>query len=118
MKAVVLLAALVALSGFAYFNSTKTLTGLPEESFNIDTAFLDYISSFGKHYKNHVEFKLRYDNFVRNHLALAEVSMRNPKATFGYNQFSDWTETEFKSILTYRQTMNSESKNVFNGMPT
>lgn len=118
MKAVVLLAALVALSGFAYYNSTATLTGLPEESFNIDTAFLEYISDFAKHYKDHSEFKLRYSQFVRNHLALAEIRARNPKATFGYNKFSDWTETEFKSINTYRSSKNLESTKVFEGKPT
>ena len=75
----------------------------------MESAFMGYISNFEKSYPSMDEFNHRFEQFARNH---ANIVSHNASGAFtftlGHNQFSDWTEEEYKAILTYTPVDESE----------
>jgi C1A family cysteine protease len=78
------------------------LVAAANASTEMESAFMSYISSFEKSYPTIEEFNHRFEQFARNH---ANIETHNASGAFtftlGHNQFSDWTEEEYKAILTY-----------------
>lgn len=68
----------------------------------VEQKFMGYITQHGKSYGTVEEYKFRLEQFTRNH-AIVEEHNSNANETFklGYNKMSDWTEAEYKKILTY-----------------
>jgi len=68
----------------------------------IEHKFMIYLTEFGKSYSSLDEFNLRLGNFMRNHKTIEEHNA-DVTQTFqlGHNHMSDWTQEEYKSILTY-----------------
>ena len=68
-----------------------------------DSAFLEYITKYGKSYGTTVEFNFRkaiFDQRVQEHKIHNEKP--NQTSTVGLNRFSDWTEYELKKLFGYR----------------
>ena len=95
---VVATAALVALSSSSG-SADATFLQLDESEFK----FAQYIAKFGKNYQTSEEFQLRKQEFLRNLAAMREAVDENSTFTLGENQFTDWTQEEYRSILGYRR---------------
>jgi C1A family cysteine protease len=99
-KTVLIIGALAALSGF-YMMTQNQPADLILES-NDETHFFEYISSFKKHYTDHVEFRTRYTNYMKVHKEIVESNKMNKQFTVGHNHFSDWSEEEINNFLSYK----------------
>jgi hypothetical protein len=63
-----------------------------------ESAFLAYITEYGKSYASIEEYEMRLRNFALKH-AFIQAHSENPgELTFqvGHNKMSDWTESEFE----------------------
>ena len=88
MKTVLIITALAALAGFSlYSQSSPALTGVATEvkTLSAESAFLDFIQSHGKHYKDHVEFRTRYTNFLKTHILIQEHNAKKLLSIMGHN---------------------------------
>jgi len=63
--------------------------------------FVNWISEHGRSYNTVEEFNMRQKNWNRKDKFIKEFYEQNEGLTFdvGHNQFSDWTEAEFKRML-------------------
>jgi len=68
----------------------------------IESAFLGYITQYGKSYSNLAEYEMRLRNFALKHVQIQEHNATESAYKVGHNKMSDWTEAEFKAILTYK----------------
>jgi len=68
----------------------------------IEGAFLGYITQFGKSYSNMAEYEMRLREFAVKHAVIAQHNATEESFKLGHNQFSDWTDAEYKAILTYK----------------
>ena len=66
------------------------------------TSYMNYISQHSKSYENMQEFYDRFQLFQQAEASIAELNSANSRATFGHNQFSDWTHQEYVSMLGLR----------------
>merc|ERR1712127_970605 len=71
----------------------------------IESAFLGYITEFGKSYSNMAEYEHRLTNFALMHSVIVAHNATESHFKLGHNKMSDWTEEEYKSILTYKPNM-------------
>ena len=65
--------------------------------------FLNYAARFNKVYEEIEEFALRLEQFVRWDRIINDHNYSNESENFklGHNQFSDWKDAEYASILRY-----------------
>ena len=68
----------------------------------IEGAFLGYITQFGKSYSNMAEYEMRLREFAVKHAVIAQHNATEESFKLGHNKFSDWTDAEYKAILTYK----------------
>ncbi len=66
---------------------------------NSETEFAKYVSAHGKSYSTQEEYEFRFQQFLRTKENIAKLQSMNSEAEFGFNQFSDWTEEEYKALL-------------------
>jgi len=77
----------------------------------IESAFLGYITQYGKSYTNVAEYESRLRTFAMKHSFIqAENKVNDYK--LGHNKFSDWTQEEYESILTYVPSETHEATQV------
>ena len=71
----------------------------------IESAFLGYITEYGKSYATVAEYEMRLRNFAVTH-AFIEESNNDATLTYkaGHNKFSDYSREEYESMLTYKKT--------------
>ena len=68
-----------------------------------DSLYMDYVTDFRKSYDSVDMFAARKEVFKANYLKMDNHNKNIDKTyEMGLNQFSDWTEEEFQSILTLR----------------
>jgi KDEL-tailed cysteine endopeptidase len=68
-----------------------------------ESAFMAYITEFNKSYTSVAEFEHRFAQFARNRdIVIAHNALPDVSFLLGFNMMSDWTEEEYKSILTYQ----------------
>jgi len=84
-----------------YF-AIAALLGAASATSEVEAAFLGYITQFGKTYSTMAEFEHRLANFSANHEHIAAHNAMPSNFKLGHNQFSDWTDAEYKAMLTYR----------------
>ena len=73
--------------------------------------FLNYAARFNKVYEEIEEYALRLDRFIHWHKIINQHNASNgPSFTLGHNQFSDWTNAEYASILRYTGSGTHESE--------
>merc|ERR1712051_404375 len=64
--------------------------------------FLNYVARFNKVYEEIEEFALRLERFVHwDKIINDHNSTDGPTFVLGHNQFSDWTDAEYKAMLGY-----------------
>ena len=65
--------------------------------------FMNYAAKFNKVYEDVEEFVARLERFVHWHRIITEHNGSNgANYTLGHNQFSDWTDSEYESILNFK----------------
>ena len=67
----------------------------------IESAFLGYITQFGKSYSSVAEYEMRLRNFAVKHAVIEAHNETGEAYKLGHNKMSDWSEEEYNSILTY-----------------
>ena len=74
--------------------------------------FANFIARFNKVYEDVTEFALRFERFVHWDKIINEHNYSNDPENFklGHNQFSDWTDAEYASILRYIKPGTEESE--------
>lgn len=112
-KTLLIIGAVAALSSMLIFSQKPQATMTVAEDISSDVPFLDYITEFGKHYVDHVEFKARYSNFMNTHKIILEHNAKEASFFLGHNQFSDWSDEEYTNFLTYRQDESKKSLEMF-----
>ena len=68
----------------------------------IESAFLGYITEYGKSYSSMAEYETRLRNFAVKHAFIQEENNQGNSWVAGHNHMSDWTEEEYKSLLGYK----------------
>ena len=64
--------------------------------------FLNYAAQYNKVYDEIEEFALRLERFLHWHRIINDHNATNGlNFNLGHNQFSDWTDAEYKAILGY-----------------
>ena len=64
-----------------------------------DYEFMRYVTKYNKFYETVEEFTRRMEIFVETKLTIAMLNNRNSSYRAGLNQFSDWTNEEYESML-------------------
>ena len=68
-----------------------------------EMAFMRYVSEWGKSYGTKAEFEFRFEQFERNMAVIAEHNSDNSNGhALALNEFSDWTQAEYKKLLGYK----------------
>jgi len=115
MKSAAAIAALTALGLVAVTNSASegSQLFLSERITEEEMMYMKYVTEYGKSYGTKAEFEFRLDQFKKtlNKMALHN-SDNSHKSTVGHNQFSDWTDAEYKRLLSYKgkQTNNLDAE--------
>ena len=104
MKSAAAVAALAALGLVAvnYSASEGSQLFLSERVTEEEMAYMKYVTEWGKTYGTKAEFEFRLEQFKQNLAKMAYHNAQNEHgSTVGLNQFSDWTEAEYKRLLGY-----------------
>merc|ERR1711865_489256 len=115
MKSAAAIAALAALGLVAVTNSASegSQLFLSERITEEEMMYMKYVTEWGKSYGTKAEFEFRLDQFKKtlNKMALHNSDNAH-KSTVGHNQFSDWTDAEYKRLLAYKgaQTNNLDAE--------
>ena len=76
----------------------------------VEFEYMNYMAQYNKVINDVEEFAMRKSNFERVNAFVQEHNASNATYTAGHNQFSDWTEAEYKQILGYVRGERSERK--------
>lgn len=66
------------------------------------TQFMQHITEFGLSYGTVEEYEFRFEQFLKKHAHIEEHNAKDSLYTLGHNQFSTWTDEEYKRILGFR----------------
>jgi hypothetical protein len=74
--------------------------------------YLNYIAEQGKSYATVEEYILRLNYFTKKMELLQEYNSKNSEedVKLAFNHMSDWTDFEYKSILGYKKSVDTEEK--------
>jgi len=95
--------------------AVAALVGIASASSEIEAAFMGYITQFGKSYNTIEEYNMRLHNFAQKHSVIVKHNAEGHTYKLGYNNMTDWTEEEYKAILTL--TPMEQPEVVFQGKP-
>jgi cathepsin F len=84
----------------------STVTDQNQVSPIVENDFIQHIAEFGKSYGTKEEYQFRLNLFAEKHAAIAANNAENGSFTLGHNQFSDWTQDEYKRLLGFKKTNN------------
>lgn len=77
--------------------SALVATVIADVPFLLDRqAFTKWKEEYGRNYESAEEEDRRFDFFVRNGEQIAATARANPLATFGLDEFADWSSEEFR----------------------
>jgi hypothetical protein len=62
--------------------------------------FINWVAEYGRNYQSLEEYAHRLEQFTRVNQFIKEHNAEGHTYTVGHNQMSDWTEEEYKAILT------------------
>jgi len=105
MKSAAGVAALAALGLVAvnYSASEGSQLFLSERITEEEMMYMKYVTEYGKSYGTKAEFEFRLEQFKKTMSKMAAHNMDNDmQSTVGLNQFSDWTEAEYKRLLGFK----------------
>jgi C1A family cysteine protease len=85
----------------------------------IESTFFAYITEYGKSYGTMAEFEQRLHNFAQKHSFIQAHNAEGHSYKLGLNKMSDWSEEEYKAILTYKKEERPEAEPIeFEGIQT
>ena len=86
------------------------------ENHHLTQQFVGHMNNFGLNYGTHEEFSFRMALFEKKDKIINEHNAKNPSYNLGHNQFSTWTNSEYKKVLGSRPTPDGEPRNekIFN----
>ena len=79
----------------------------------VELKYMNYLAQFGKTMNSLEEFDTRLELFTATDLDIAEINAGNNTWTAGHNQFSDWSEEEYKGMLGLKMTNENSEVVVF-----
>ena len=88
--------------------ATWFLATSPSSDSVIETEFMNFITQYGKNYATSEEHAFRLSVFKKNMEEAKVLAAKNPRATFGVTEFSDWTKEEFQVLLGEKATSVSD----------
>jgi len=74
----------------------------------LQTKFMAYIIEYGKSYSTVEEYQARFANFAKKEGLINEHNATESSFKLGHNAMSDWSDWEYKAILTYTPMPESE----------
>lgn len=99
MKALLGIALVAALAGVYMMNSTSSQ--LTDDS--VSRMFEDFIMENRRSYASVDEYSFRLGVFKKNLEIAAQIQAEQDEAVFGVTIFSDWTQEEFKKVLSFNE---------------
>jgi C1A family cysteine protease len=80
--------------------------------------FMKYLSKHGKSYETVEEWNTRLEHFIQSHKTIEEQNASGSLFTSGHNQFSDWSQDEYESMLGLKDWMRADHSEmeVFSGV--
>ena len=81
-------------------------------SVELQQSFMEHVTQFGLNYGTQEEYDFRMSLFVTKDAEINEVNASQDSFLLGHNQFSTYTEFEYKRILGYKRPENLEHENV------
>ena len=106
-------AALAALGLVAvnYSASEGSQLFLSERITEEEMMYMKYVTEYGKSYGTKAEFEFRLDQFKQSMVKMAAHNTDNAaQSTVGLNQFSDWTDAEYKRLLGFKGKTTGEAE--------
>jgi C1A family cysteine protease len=79
---------------------------------DVQQAFMEHINEFGLSYGTQEEFEFRMGLFAKKDAEIKEINASQDSFTLGHNQFSTWTDFEYKRLLGFKQPANFVPENV------
>jgi len=84
----------------------------------LELQFNSYMGTFGKNYQTEEEYSFRQSIFESSMRIINEHNAKGKSWTMGVNEFSDWTNEEYKQLLGYKQHLKSkDTQNALNDWP-
>ena len=74
----------------------------------VELEYFNYLAKFGKTIASTTEFLERVENFAVAHHFIKEHNTSNASFSVAHNQFSDWSDAEYKAILGAMPTYNED----------
>merc|ERR1712010_270061 len=72
-------------------------------------AYMQYVTEWGKSYGTKAEFSFRFEQYKNTQKKMDDHNAdKRHGSTVAHNQFSDWTEAEFKKMLGYKYVERTE----------
>jgi C1A family cysteine protease len=104
MKTAAGIASVAALGALAMYQSNEgSQMFLSDVITPEEYQYMQYVTEWGKSYGTKAEFKFRMAEFKKKMAFIAEHNSNDAKThTVGLNQFSDWTQEEYKRLLGYK----------------
>jgi C1A family cysteine protease len=87
-------------TAYAYFGGNCG----PNVSYEVEAAFMDHMSQFGLSYGTQEEYEFRLNIFAEKTAKIEEINSSQSAFTVGYNQFTTWTDAEYKRLLGAKRT--------------
>ena len=72
---------------------------------SIELEYMNYLAKFGKMVNSNDEFEARLSNFAATDQEIKLINASGKSWTAGHNQFSDWTQEEYESILGFNHSV-------------
>jgi len=72
----------------------------------VQQAFIEHIAEWGLSYGTQEEFEFRMNLFAAKDAEIKEINSSQDSFTLGHNQFSTWTDFEYKRLLGFKMGPN------------
>lgn len=108
--AVVGIAACAAIYGIAQTQPASGASFLDTNTID-ETDFMRYITKYRKTFGTKAEYDFRFDVFKNNMAKIRTQQAADGMSTVGPNQFTDWTQAEFKRLLGYKKSTTKKTRN-------
>ncbi|CAI2372128.1 unnamed protein product [Moneuplotes crassus] len=96
----------------AYFSFSSTSTD------ELDFHFTQFTTQFNKNYQNEDEYSFRKSIFEENLKKINEHNAKGLSWTLGTNEFTDWTDEEYKKLLGLRGSSSNQESDKIGMLPT
>jgi cathepsin L len=81
-------------------------------SVEIQQDFMEHVEKYGLNYGTQEEYEFRMGLFAENDKVIKEYNAKQNSFTLGHNQFSTYTDYEYKQMLGYKAPADLEAENV------